>query len=370
MRLLAVIGTLRLGGAERSLTGLAGSLTQRGHQVTIVDLMPPGEAPFWTLPDDIEHIRLGCIAAGDRIDYLRAYTRLRRVIRQASPDLVLGFTTLGNLLAATATIGSGFPLVVAERVDPTAHAQRIGRLKTRLRDIAYARADHVVVQTRHARRALAYVQDERISIIPNAVPIAAALARPAEPASDGRFRLRTLGRLSPEKGYDVLIGAFAKLAGRFPLWDLVLHGEGPFRGRLEAEISHFRLGGRIRLPGATRDGAAELADTNILAFPSHYEGFPNALAEGMAAGLPVVTMAGIGGTEELIVDGVTGLLASWTDPETTLADRLAALMADKAQRLRLGEAARRHVSQFSPALHDDRWEDALMRVTRRRGPGA
>lgn len=374
MRLLSVIGTLRMGGAERSLTGLADALARRGHDVTIVDLMPPGEMPFWPMAPDVGHVPIDCIGAGDRIDYPRAISRLRRVIRERSPELVLGFTTLGNLLAATANAGIGIPLVVAERVDPQAHAERIGRLKTRLRDMAYARANHVVVQTRHARRSLAYVPDARITIIPNAVPRASALARPMEPGANGRYRLQTLGRLSPEKGYDVLIAAFATIAGRFPTWDLVLHGEGPHRGALEAVVSRLGLGQRVTLPGATRAGGEVLSDAHILAFPSRYEGFPNALAEGMAAGLPVVTMAGIGGTEELIVDGETGLLASWSDPVVTLADRLAALMADAALRARLGDAARRHVAQFSPELHDDRWEAVLTCVAaqrrghRRNGP--
>jgi GalNAc-alpha-(1->4)-GalNAc-alpha-(1->3)-diNAcBac-PP-undecaprenol alpha-1,4-N-acetyl-D-galactosaminyltransferase len=126
----------------------------------------------------------------------------------------------------------------------------------------------------------------------------------------------------------------------------------------------MRLEDRIRLPGVTAGIEEELRAAHILAFPSTYEGFPNALAEGMAAGLPVIGMPEVSGVEELIIPGETGLLADWSAPVDRLADRLGDLMRDPALRLRLGSNARAHVAAFRPQMHYERWESLLHRVAR------
>lgn len=372
-----MIPSLRAGGAERVLTGLGGELAAHGHAVTVFTLMPPDEAPFYPMNPAVAHKPLGGLGPGasfgNPIAILSAARRIRTAMSSlpsgGRPRVVLGFTTLGAMLAILATRATTTPVVAAERIDPAGHGRRIGRAKTWARDTLYARADHVVVQTARAREALGWLPEAQISIIANAIAPVTGQAAPDLAGPGGRFRLIAAGRLDSQKGFDLLIPAFASLAARFPAWDLVVHGEGPQRGQLETAIAAHALQNRIRLPGVTARLDQELLAAHLLAFPSRYEGFPNALAEGLAAGLPAVGYRDVAGVEDLIVTGAdarsTGLLADAGATVASLADRLAALMADPVLRRTMGTAARAHVAAFTPQIHYETWERLLTRIARR-----
>lgn len=364
-----VIPSLRTGGAERVLSTLADQLSAHGHRIGIVTLMAPDEAPFYSLAGNVDVISVGGLSSasslGHPMDIGKAAWRIRRALKRRRPSLVLGFTTLGNMLAVLASRGLSVPVVAAERVDPKGHGQHIGRLRAAARDTLYARADHVVVQTERARRALPWLSNERISIIANPIYSIARQARPASPGPDGRFRVVGVGRLAPQKGFDLLIPAFAQVCQRFPDWDLVILGEGPDRLSLEV-LARDVPAGRIRLPGITADMETTLLNAQMFAFPSRFEGFPNALAEAMAAGLPVLGFQDVSGVEELIVaapiTGATGLLADPASPLDSLAQGLEKLMRDPGLRAQLGVRARQHVAAFTPQIHYEQWERLLSHV--------
>src|SRR5207253_1527539 len=146
-----------------------------------------------------------------------------------------------------------------------------------------------------------------------------------------------------QKGFDLLIDSFAQLAKHFPNWDVIIFGRGEEYASLQSRIERHGLGGRIGLRAPTDDIAGELSRSHAMAFPSRYEGFPNALAEAMAAGLPAVAFENVSGVEDLIAPGVTGILVQWGDGggETaaavqSLAEGLGRLMASADLRTRIG----------------------------------
>ena len=372
LRVTAVISSLRPGGAERVLVDLAGGLSRLGHEVTIVTFAPAAEKPFYALDPAIHLCQLGLLGDADAGMPARklaaAVKRLRGHFRREQSEIVLGFTTVANLIAILASRGLGLKVVAAERVDPAGHNRSIGRFGATIRDLAYRQADHVCVQTEKARKALDYLADDRISVIPNPIPLAREISRPWLPGAEGRFRLIGVGRLERQKGFDLLIPAFAGVADRFPDWDLAIYGEGPARDALQAAIDNAGIADRIHLKGLTREVGAALAASHAMALPSRFEGFPNALTEAMAAGLPAVVFKGV--ADDLILDGETGLRADPADPIASLAFLLARLMDDGALRTRLGEAARAHVAAFSPDVHNARWDELLRRVAGDRIAGA
>lgn len=365
-----VIPSLGAGGAERVLASLASQLSERGHRIAVITLLSPGMPPFYPLADSVELLPVGGLAtaAGSSrpSNIAKAAWRIRRALKSHDPKLVLGFTTLGSVLAVLASRGLRMPVVAAERVDPQGHGQRIGRLRTTIRNALYARAEHVVVQTTRARQALSWLGNDGISIIANPVHCVAGQAHPDKSGPDVRFRILGVGRLDAQKGFDLLISAFGRVSQRFPDWDLVIHGDGPERAALEA-LARRIPAGRIKLPGITPEIEAAFLGAHALAFPSRYEGFPNALAEAMAAGLPVLGFRDVSGVEELIVTAppaaaATGLLADPASPIDSLTHGLVQLMEDPTLRTQLGASARHHVAAFSPQVHYEQWERLLTRV--------
>ena len=205
----------------------------------------------------------------------------------------------------------------------------------------------------------------------NPVPPASVQAQPDRAGQRGRWRIIGVGRLDLQKGYDLLIPAFAQLAARFPDWDLVVFGKGSEHASLQREIERHGLTDRFRLMAPTQSIGEELAAAHIFAFPSRYEGFPNALAEAMAAGLPAVAFQDVSGVEDLITHATSGLLCAWGDGDSaaiaSLAENLALLMERGATRLELGLEARRRTQAFAPPRILGAWDDLIADVVAKRG---
>jgi GalNAc-alpha-(1->4)-GalNAc-alpha-(1->3)-diNAcBac-PP-undecaprenol alpha-1,4-N-acetyl-D-galactosaminyltransferase len=173
-----------------------------------------------------------------------------------------------------------------------------------------------------------------------------------------------LGRLDRQKGFDLLVAAFARLAQSFSDWDLVIFGDGPERAVLLHLIKKYDLEQRIQLPGVTNNPDRELAASHILGFPSRFEGFPNALAEGLAIGLPAVGHRDVSGVEEMIIDSKTGLLVDPAAGIDALAEALRRLMASAELRSQLGVQARRHMERWPPDQILQQWEACLSSIAR------
>jgi glycosyltransferase involved in cell wall biosynthesis len=163
-----------------------------------------------------------------------------------------------------------------------------------------------------------------------------------------------MGRLDAEKGFDLLIAAFGRLAADFPDWGLAILGEGSLRQKLSAQVAALGLGDRVRLPGVT-DSAAALRQGELFVLSSRHEAFGLALAEAMAAGLPVIAADCPSGPAEIIHSGEDGLLVPAEDA-AALAAAMAQLMADPAQRRRLGENARASARRFDLSTVTQSWE--------------
>lgn len=206
-------------------------------------------------------------------------------------------------------------------------------------------ADHVIVLGR-ADRALARsrlgVPRSRLSILRNCVP-------DPGPRTEGRGPVPLivfLGQLGERKGVPELLAALASPDMAAHSWRAVLAGDGPVEAYL-AEARRLGIAERISMPGwiETTEARRLCAAADILALPSHHEGMALAVLEGMAHGMAVVTTR-VGAHEEALDDGISGLFVPVGDP-TALATVLSRLLADPAERERLGAAARaRFLEEF------------------------
>ncbi len=272
---------------------------------------------------------------------------------------MISFTDRMNVVTLLAGRPLGVDTVVSERIDPS--QQPFGRSWSWLRRRAYPSARALVVQTQAARRHLESVMRGRpIYVIPNAIdePTAPGPAGNPRRSADGKLQLAAMGRLAPQKGFDLLIDAFAQAAEDRPDWSLVILGEGPERKHLEEQIQSRGLQGRVRLLGWVADPNAVLRDCDAFVLSSRFEGFPNALLEAMALGLPAVAVDCPSGPADIIRDEVDGLLVPLGDvPALTTA--LRRLMCDEKLRHRLGREAVQVVERFSSERYYARWEAVL-----------
>lgn len=161
-------------------------------------------------------------------------------------------------------------------------------------------------------------------------------------------RIVYVGRLIHAKGVQDLLTAFKQVKSRMPDASLVIIGDGDYRSVLE------KIAGQdVRFTGSlSQDSvAAELASADVFVHPSYSEGMPSAVAEASAVGLPVIA-SDVGGTRELVEDGITGYLVKHGNTQA-IADRILELFSDSAKTDRMGQAGR------DKMLREYRWESVV-----------
>lgn len=350
MRIAFVLSDLNLGGAQRVAAILAKGMAERGNNVALITL---DDSPsLFPLEAGIERIALGLTGsttgAWAKISAnLRRLAALRRALNDFAPDVAISFVTPVNVMALLAGLGTGLPIIVSERSDPRTQPWPLAwRL---LRRLTYPLAAALVMQTRDAAAALP--PHRRKVVIPNPVP---PLAIGKDTSDLPRPRLLAAGRLTHQKGFDLLIEAFGKLAAQYPDWHLVIAGEGEERQALEAQRQSLGLSQRIHLPGFVADMGGLMAGSDLFVLPSRFEGFPNALCEAMAAGLAVIAADCPSGPGDILRSGEDGLLVEAENP-TVLAQVMDRMMSDGAARHAMGDKARAISNRFDVARVLDRW---------------
>jgi glycosyltransferase involved in cell wall biosynthesis len=363
MKLLFVIKSLTLpgGGAERVLADLSGELAQRGHDVTVASFDPPGSSAFYAYDKRVTLAPLG-IGRIDREsrpgEVLRRIIALRRLARQLHPDVAVGFMHSAYVPLATGLLGTGTPVIASEHTDVLHYRGR--RLQSLTISATRAMMAAFTIPSERIRMRFPPVLANMMTVIPNPVK-----ANPALNAGRSeRNILLTLGRLRPEKGHSTVLSAFARVADAHPQWDLVIVGDGEERDRLEQQAGNLGLGDRAVFRGASEHVDSEYAAADLFVTGSTYESFGLATAEALAHGLPVVGFADCPGTNELIEDGVNGVLVEGEDRAAALAEGLARLIGSPEERARISEAAPRSVEQYSLGRVTGQWEDLLERVAK------
>lgn len=323
-RLLFLIPTLTGGGAERVVVTLLQHLDRERFELALAVVDTRDAAFRDQVPGDVEFIDLGC----RRVRY--ALPKLLRLLWRRRPDVVM--STLGHLNLALAMVRPLLPRGTRYVARETTVVSRgIGNYRNvRLWAWAYrrfyGRFDRLVCQSRGMQDDLVHsfgLDPARMVIIPNPVDrarIAAACGAVAMPSAlPASFHAVAAGRLSTEKGFDLLIDALA-IARRRDL-QLKILGEGALKDELMARAQVRGVAGRVEFCGYLHNPYPTFAEADLFVLSSRYEGFPNVVLEALACGTPVVATPAPGGTRE-ILDGVGGCIVADAVTAEALANAL------------------------------------------------
>jgi glycosyltransferase involved in cell wall biosynthesis len=286
-----------------------------------------------------------------------AVVSLARLLRGGGPSVLVlhdPHAVSAGILAAR--LAGRRPLVAVRRVDFPL-ASPLSRRK-------YAACDRVVVVSRAIGGVVEAggVPAERLRLVYEGVQDRApvpggeqALAELGVPP--GAPVVGNVAALTDHKDHATLVEAMALLRPRAPEARLVVCGEGPLRGALEARVRERGLGDRVVFAGFRRDLDRLLPAFSVFCLSSHLEGLGTSLLDAMAFGLPIVATAA-GGIPEVVQDGVNGRLAPPREP-AALAAALAAVLGDDERRRGYGEAGRR---LFLERFTVDRMVEATLAV--------
>jgi len=337
-------------------------MVRRGFRVGLVTWDRADAEPHYHLDPSIAWAKLDLgspeVSAGWALR-LRRQLALRRIAKQFKPDVSIGFQVGTFIAARTAMLGMGIPMIAAERNSPDLFDFVSGGQKQRRRaDLALSMANCVTVQLDSYRDKYPAMVRQRIVTIPNPVMPLEHPAYPNEAAQPPR-RILNVGRLSYQKNQVLLIRAFARIATAYPGWVLTLVGEGEKRAEIERVIAEKGLSNRIELIGAVTDVDAWYRQSAFLAFPSLWEGFPNALVEAFRQGLPAVGLERTAGVNELLRRNETGILAP--GDEIGFAAALQAMIDDIEFRRRAGRMARESTLRYEPESIFNQWAELFTR---------
>ena len=346
------------GGAERVISNLANHYV-RDNNVTIISCMQcKSEYPL-----DAK-ITYYCLDASKEDRYKNKPVRLiaRRkaliqILKNIQPDVTISFLPEPCMIAVLAGRKFTGKLIVSERDDP---ATLYGHgLTSRIFNLVYGKADGFVLQTQGAYDYFNTRTVKKATIIPNPLnPV--YLDVHFQPEKNKTITM--VGRIERKKNYVLAINAFAKIADKYQGWKLAIYGSKTDTVEIEKLIARLDLRDRIELCGRIDDVKSVLLTAGVYLLSSDYEGMPNALMEAMACGAPSIsTDCPCGGPNDLIEDGVNGLLVSVKDVDA-LASALDRLISDREYANRLGENAMEIAERLNPKRIYSMWDECINSV--------
>jgi glycosyltransferase involved in cell wall biosynthesis len=353
-----------LGGTVRTSFNLAEGLAEH-RELELISMIRRREAPFFPFPGgvavsvvDDQRRRGGLLARLPSVlihpeDYAYPYASLRtdlallRRLRSIRSGVLVTTRPAFNLLAARLA-SRGLATIGQEHMNFHSHRPRLAA------DIArhYRELDVLAVLTAADAADYAAVAPH-VERIPNAVPRLGG----GSAALDAKVVVAA-GRLETQKGFDLLIEAWERVAQRHPDWQLRIYGSGPRRAELRRMILDRGLHGQVLLMGRTSHMGEAFAEASLFVLSSRFEGFGMVIVEAMSKGLPVVSFDCPRGPGEILRHGRDGILVPAGDV-AGLANGLLELIEDEPRRRSYGAAAVENARSYAVVSIAERWQELL-----------
>ena len=356
--------TFNSGGMERMLSVIANAIGY-SETVTVITAFNEGRTDYFGFNDCVRRIDLGIRreAYGKR-GLKRQYGHLlERCLIDNPQDITISLGSLEYIFLPTLKDGSkkvlwfhfalNYDMMTCHVSKFRAVNRLVGTLKTYRRLWLARKYDHVVCLSKEdLKRWRRHMSNVSQIYNPNTI------TKSNEPDYTAK-RVIAVGRLDPQKGFDVLISAWKRVAELYPDWTLDIYGEGDSRQSLQRQIDELSLGDRVFLRGRSNDMSEEFARHSIMVLSSRYEGFVLVLCEASVCAVPQVSFSCESGPSEIISDRESGILVSPVGDEKKMADALTELMASESLRRKMGLCAERLSHRFALPTIVGQWRSLL-----------
>jgi len=341
-----------LGGVTSWSHQMARLFTERGHRVHVIGITPAeveqelGEVPYpMTTLYDGQPPRPGRARAASMREQA---ARLTALFRAARPGAVVIVTQVWAMEWVGQADTAGLPVIGMshESFACCKKTSRFRRVQKHYKDV-----DRMLALTREDADLWIGQGMNNASFMPNPLPF-----MPEVPSPRTGNVVVSVGRLHDQKGIDLLLDTWAEVAPRHPDWRLRIYGSGEDEEILRKQCTALGLDDSVAWRGRTSDVPGALRGGSVFVLPSRGEGFPLAVMEAMAMGLPCAAFDCAPGVHEIVRDGEDGLLAALGNTGE-LARRLDTLMSDKDLRDRMGDAARTNIQRYATEKIVRRWEE-------------
>ena len=350
-RIIHLITDLSTGGAQTALLRFLSAIDRNLYNPTVVCFYNGNSI----IAKEIHKLNIPVIDLGmthkGRID---VFFRFNRLLQNERPVVLHTWLFHANLTGRLMGRLNKVPIIITSRRNINIGSkwrELLKRLTSGLDDKVVAVCEAV----RQAEIVGSKIPAEKVVTIYNGIdplpftPVSIDASRKIRNAlgiHNDELVLGTIGRLEPQKGFFDLITSSSHIKAKYNSVRLIIVGEGELRNSLELQTINQNLSGTIKFAGLRNDIPELMSALDVFVSSSLWEGLPNVVLEAMAAGKPVVATS-VGGTPEVVVDGVTGLLVPPHNPEA-MARAIIRLLKNPELGTRMGRAGKERVlKQFS-----------------------
>jgi len=342
------------GGVERVTANMANYLVRANHQVTIVSLSRIKPSNTFTIDDrvSIEYLNFHFENGFNLLQKIASVFRVSKYLRRYTHQtVVLGFGTYPSLILAMMPRRKNLKTIGCQH-SSYAFAEHVWAF---LRKIFFHRLNALVSLTVYDLPKLKKLNNNSF-VIPNSVSFFAE-----RPSQLENKLLLAIGRMDYNKGYDLLLDVFEKLAISYPDWRLRIIGDGPLKEKIISRIKNSGLNNKIEILLPTDQIMNQYLQASIYLMTSHKEGLPMVLLEAQACGLPIVSFNCETGPSDIIIDNENGFLINCFDIEN-MVQRISQLCSDYELRTKLGKNAVKNVEKFRPEVINPMWEELFQKI--------
>jgi len=344
------------GGIERQIIFLANHLSKL-YSVHLITLDLPSAKSFYHISERVKWYKVGNSTPHNKISFyarIKQIFAIRKIFRKAEYFNLICFHHGLLFRFFIASLGFKKFFICSERNSLQLYSI-VKQTKFSVNFLLLYFVDKITVQFRSYVHQYPFLIRKKIVVISNCLLPSQKIATPDLSHKNGRYKILTIGRLCAQKNQQAQITAFHTLSKKFPLWDLYIYGEGPFKQKLIKLIDELDLRNRVFVLSPVKNVSNLYSTANIFCITSLWEGFPNVLAEAMGHGLPCIGFSDCDGVNNLIKSKKSGFLTTPNELDKAMQK----LMESKFLRKKFGAQSLSLSKAFEPSKMLKLWESTL-----------